>query len=56
MTFNQLFTDTGARELRIGDGFRGNIRKVKIFEYPKNEIELSHSFRDYSKKILPRIF
>jgi len=34
--YNQIFVDTNkAAQLRIGQGFLGIIRKVKIFEYPK---------------------
>ena len=44
--FNQIFTDWGkTAQLRIGEGFLGVIRKVKIFEYPKIQLELSHNFR-----------
>lgn len=45
-TYNQLFTDTGQSGLTyIGGGFIGIIRKVKFFEYPKVQIEISHNQR-----------
>jgi hypothetical protein len=47
--FNEIYAERGSRELVIGGGFVGIIRKVKVFQYPKVKKEALHNMRLASK-------
>ena len=46
--YNEIYEDSGSRLLEIGGGFLGIIRKVKVFHYPKIQIEAEHNMRLWS--------